>query len=184
VIDLVLRAFPASWRKRYGDELRQLVADVGLSLPIALDLVRAGIVERGRAMHVSLNGGISMVVGPAWRHPTGLAVTALFLLLPSALFVALSILAYQVGVAALAQAMDPLSRWLQSQPLADLVILAGPPLALALAALPLVRLDLRASETGREAVVAVRMRIANTIVSMLALAVGSVLVAYFFAELS
>ena len=55
---LLLLAYPRAWRQRYGEELSQLVDDIGLSPRVALDLVAAGMVERIRARQV----------GSSWRH--------------------------------------------------------------------------------------------------------------------
>ena len=43
---LLLRLYPAAWRRRYGDELDQLVEDVGLRPSVVLDLARNGLRER------------------------------------------------------------------------------------------------------------------------------------------
>jgi hypothetical protein len=69
MIDLLLRLYPAAWRDRYGDELRDLVADTGLTPRVALDLARAAAIERRESVVRALTGGVSMTVGPAWRHP-------------------------------------------------------------------------------------------------------------------
>ena len=140
MIRLLLLAYPAAWRRRYGDELAQLVTDSGLGLTVALDLVRRGFVERGRAIRSSLAGGTGMSIGPAYRHPAGLAVAAMLILLPTLLFVVGSILAYQLGVASLHPPMDAANRWLAGSRLADMALMLAPVVALLLAVLPMVQL--------------------------------------------
>ncbi len=50
----LLRVYPASWRKRYGDELVTLIDELGqegrMSWSVRLDVVRAGVAQRVRAL--------------------------------------------------------------------------------------------------------------------------------------
>ncbi len=182
MIELLLRAYPRAWRDRYGEELRQLLSDTGLTPDIAFDVIRAGLRERAGEARLAIRGGLTMTLGPAWRHPSGWAAVALLVLAPTLLFVAMSILAYQLGVTDLVKLMEPVSSWLQANRLADLVLVAAPAVALALAATPLVRFELGSSAPDREAVVRIRLRAANVAVAVLAALVGGVLVGYFLAE--
>jgi hypothetical protein len=72
--------------------------------------------------------------------------------------------------------MESANSLLNGQRLLDLVLVVSPAIALLLAIVPLVRLDFRSTELGREAVVGLRLRAANVAVALIALAVGGVLV--------
>lgn len=181
MIRLLLRAYPAAWRDRYGAELEQLAADSGLSAGTAIDIVRAGLNERQRSVARSL-GGTTMLLGPAYRHPDRLALLSLIVVTPTLLFVVGSLLAFQLGIQALVGPMESAAALLNGVNFLDLLLVIAPALALALAILPLVRLDVRMSEAGREVVVGLRLRAANVLVGLTALAIGLILVWYFLTE--
>lgn len=170
----LLRLYPAAWRDRYGAELDQLVADAGgLSAAMSIDLISGGLRERGRSLRNDLIGGGGMTIGPAWRHPTGLALVALLVLAPVLVFVTGSMLVYQFGFAALQQPLDSINSWLNAAPrYVDLLLVISPALALCLAALPLLRFEVKSGAAGREAQLGVRLRAANLVVGLIALGVG------------
>jgi len=176
MIRLLLLAYPAAWRRRYGAELAQLIDDSGLSATGAVDIIRAGLTERRRSVTRSLTGGTGMLIGPAYRHPSGLALLGLLVLAPTLLFVVGSLLAYQLGIQALVGQMESANAVLNGQRLLDLVIILSPAIALVLAMIPLVRLDFRITEVGREAVVGLHLRAANVAVGLIAIAIGGLLV--------
>jgi hypothetical protein len=183
VIRLLLRVYPAAWRERYGDELRDLVAETGLGPRTALDILRAAARERQRQIEMALAGGATVTIGPAWRHPTGWALTGAALMTPTALFVLGSLLAYQLGIGAFGSAMESANAWLAGQPrIVDLVLVSAPLLALLVAVVPLARLELRQGQSGREAVIAIRLRLVNLAVGVVALAVGALLVWHIVVE--
>ena len=175
MIRVLLLAFPRAWRRRYGDELTQLIADTGLTPGVAVDLLRSGLHERALSVGDALKGGFGMTIGPAWRHPRGLALTSLAVLAPVLIFVIGSMLAYQLGVDALRGPLESINSWLATRRLADLALVVSPAVALALALAPLVRLDLRVGDGGHEAVFGIRLRLANVVVAVLAIAIGSLL---------
>jgi hypothetical protein len=170
---LLLRIFPAAWRGRYGDELLDLVADTGLSAHVAADLVRAGLRERVRAARAALTGGTSMIFAPAWRHPTAWAVVGVIFLTPTLGFVALS---------ALTTVPNPLNNLLNSQRVADLLLVISPAVAALFAGVPLVRLGVDRVEGSSELSLSVRLRAANVVVVVLALGIGSLLVVHIVFE--
>jgi hypothetical protein len=183
VIRILLRLYPPAWRERYGAELSELVSATGLGRREALDLVRAAMHERRLTIHAAITGGTTVAIGPAWRHPSGWAAAGLVLMAPTLTFVVGSILAYQLGVTSIQSAMDAANGWLATQPrILDLLLVLAPAAALLLAVAPLLRVDLRDAETGRQAVVAIRLRALNLITSVLALAVGGLLLWHFLAE--
>lgn len=182
MIRLLLLAYPAAWRRRYGEELDQLLSDTGLSWASGLDLVRAGFAERSRLFRSTVTGGNVMLIGPAWRHPNALALVALAALTPTFLFVAGSILAYQLGVRALLPPMESVSNVLATARFIDLALVLAPAVALLLALMPLARFELRYGDGGREAVLGVRLRMANVLVGLTALAVGALLLWHILSE--
>lgn len=123
-----------------------------------------------------------MVIGPAWRHPTGLAVAATAVMAPTLVFVVGSVLAYQLGMSALQIQMEAVNQWLSSSRLLDLLLVLAPVVALALAVAPLVRFQFRNDESGHEAVLGIRLRLANVIVGAVALALGGMLVWHIVVE--
>jgi hypothetical protein len=92
--------------------------------------------------------------------------------------VSLSIVAYQIGVAALVPVMEPINAWLNQVRFIDIVVAALPVLALVLAAAPLLRLDLRRSPGSAKAVIDLRLLAPNVIVGVLAIVVIGVLVSH------
>jgi hypothetical protein len=183
VIRLLLRLYPPAWRGRYGEELADLVTETGLGPRVAADLVLAALGEWRRSARNALNGGAVMAIGPAWRHPTGWALASLLLLAPTLTFVLGSLLAYQLGISPLRPTMESVNGWLAAQPrIVDLLLVLAPGLALLAAAAPLLRLEFQQASDGRQAVVAVRLRVLNLVISLLALAVGSILVWHIVSE--
>jgi hypothetical protein len=176
VIGLLLRLYPGRWRERYGEELKDLVTETGLGAAAAADIARAAARERQRSAELALAGGVTMTIGPAWRHPTGWAVVAFAVMAPTLVFVIGSLLAYQLGIGIFANAMDSVTTWLNAQPrLVDLVLVAAPALALLIALLPILKVNLSSGDGG-EFQVGVRLRWFNLLVGLIALAIGGLLV--------
>jgi hypothetical protein len=177
VIGLLLRLYPGRWRERYGDELKSLVSETGLGPAAVLDITRAAARERQRSAELALAGGVTMTVGPAWRHPTGWAAFATLVLAPTAIFVFGSLLAYQFGISAFISAMESASTWLQAQPrIVDLLLVIAPLAAAFVALLPLMRIELRNADGEHELGLTLRLRWLNLVVAGIALAVGALLV--------
>lgn len=179
---LLMRLYPREWRDRYGAELSDLIDETGLSPRVAIDVARGAARERLTTARLALAGGGTMVIGPAWRHPQMWAAAALIVIAPTATFVLLSILAYQLGATWLVTFMEPVTRWMQSVRIVDLILVASPAIALVLAAAPLLKLELRKNESGGTAVIEVRMRVLNVLIGLLALFIGVLLVGHILAE--
>jgi len=182
VIALLLRLYPRAWRDRYGEELADLVGETGLTPAAAVDMARGAVTEWAVVARDALNGVTTMTIGPAWRHPSSWALIGLALLVPTMLFVVLSILTYQLGVSGLAGLMDPVNRWLNTQRVLDLVLVAAPVVALLLAAAPLIRVELRSQADGREAVLGLRLKGLNVAVGLLAPLIGGLLLGHIVFE--
>jgi hypothetical protein len=65
----LLRAYPANWRDSYGEELATILEGRSLTLPIVLDVLRNGLLQRIRGAEAWQTGGIVLstwlVVGTA-----------------------------------------------------------------------------------------------------------------------
>lgn len=182
MIRLLLRLYPATWRRRYGDELAELVDATGLSPATAWDLARGALRERARAVRRQLQGEGTMVLGPAWRHPTAWALAALLVLVPTMVVVFASMLAYQMGATALQAPMDAMLAVVDRWRFLDLALVAAPALALLAAAAPLLRVELRDRDGARELALGVRLRALNLLIAVLALGVGVLLAGHILVE--
>jgi hypothetical protein len=179
---LITSLYPRKWRERYGEELSELIDETGLSPRVAVDVARGAAREWTSQARLAVAGGGSMVIGPAWRHPQMWALAAFVVLAPTALFVALSILAYQLGATWLIDFMEPVTRWMQSVHIVDLILVVAPGVALVIAAAPLLRLEFRKQESGGTAVIELRMKLLNVTIGLLALFIGVLLVGHILAE--
>ena len=179
---LITRLYPREWRERYGEELSDLIDETGMTPRVAIDVARGAAREWTSQARLALSGGGTMVIGPAWRHPQLWAAIALIVIAPTALFVLLSIFAYQLGATWLVTFMEPVTRWMQSVRVVDLILVVSPAIALLIAAAPLVRLELHREATGREAVLGVRLKAANVLIGLLALFIGVLIVGHILTE--
>lgn len=179
---MITRLYPRAWRERYGAELSDLIDEIGMTPRVVIDVARDAAREWTSQARLGLAAGGSMVIGPAWRHPQMWAALALIILAPTAAFVLLSILAYQLGATWLITFMEPVTRWMQTVRIVDLILVVSPVIALVIAAAPLLRLELHDRESGREAVLGVRLKGANVIIGLLALLIGTLLIGHLLAE--
>jgi hypothetical protein len=181
---LLVRVYPRAWRERYGDELLELLDETGFGPREALDVLRSGVrLRAGAVRDAFLDGGYEMVIGPAWRHPTGWAVAGAVIIAPTLLMVGLSVLTYELGQTSLIAFMEPVNNVLQRVRPLDLALVVSPVLALLAAVVPLLRLELRDGGTGeREALLGLRLRVPNLLVGLLSLAVGGMLVWHIVVE--
>lgn len=180
---LILRLYPRAWRERYGQEVLDLVAAEGTRPSDILDLARGAVRARLDVMAESMQRGDAMTGGPAWRHPTAWAIVGLVLLLPTLLFVAGSLAAFQFGAVALQGPMDGIGATVDRFPALLAFLVGAPVLAMALAALPLVHLRRDTAAPGAVAVIGVRLRRVNIAVFAVALAIGAVLAWYVVGEM-
>jgi hypothetical protein len=179
---LLLLCYPRSWRQRYGDELLALLSDTQLTPRSALDVAIAGFRQRLHAAARSLSGGISVTIGPAWRHPTAFALVAAILLLPTFVFVGLSILAYELDLQPLRSFVEPTMAALDRWRIIDLFLVAAPPLAAMAALAPLLKVGLDRRAGTLEAVVTIRALALNVFVALVALALAGMLIWHIVVE--
>ena len=185
----ILRLYPSAWRRRYGEELSDLLDEMQSTPAITLDLLRGAASLQMQALLDRLAprrlaaGGPPMPTHPFQRHPTASALLAVLIAAPTATFVALSFLAYQLKVPGLEGWMQPFVDWLQQAPvMVDLFLLAAPFLAFLLAALPLIGLRLERFDGELRVTLGLRARTLNLIVLGLCVVVGGVLLNYLLAE--
>ena len=179
---LLLRSYSAAWRQRYGDELLDLLSEEALTPRVALDVVASGLAQRGRAARHALQGGTVMTIRPAWRHPTAFAVVGALLILPTFLFVAASLLSYELGLTGIRDAVAPIQATLTSVRVVDLFLVVAPALAALAAIAPLVRLGWERREGTLQAVLTVRAIAFNLVVGLLAFGLGGVLIWHIVVE--
>lgn len=172
---IALRLHPHAWRDRYGLEMVGLIDDSDSSLADAADLARS-------ALRAHATGGAPMRFEPAYRHPGPWALVAAVLLLPTFAVVALSYLGHELGLSAVAAAVDPWIARLDDVRILDLFLVLAPAIAFLLAVVPL--LDLRVERDDARPALAVRVQAvpANLVVGTVALLVGAALVGHIVAE--
>jgi hypothetical protein len=169
----LLRVYPARWRERYGDEIRELLDQTGIGPREVVDVMRGGIAERAvAARRLMAQGGMQMVIGPAWRHPTAWAAVAALLIAPSVLVLSWGLL-FNIAVP---------NDALETYRALDLLLVMAPLPAVLLAMAPLVRLELRHGQAGTEAVVGLRLRAVNLLVGAVALLLGVFLAGHIVVE--
>jgi hypothetical protein len=59
-VRILLRAYPAGWREKYGEELSTILEGRPLALPIVRDVLQNGLVQRIRYAEVWQLGGIAL----------------------------------------------------------------------------------------------------------------------------
>lgn len=170
-----MRLYPRRWRNRYGAELAELIDGMDAGLGDAADIGRSAIQER-------LNGGVVMRFEPAHRHPGSFAVAGLVLMLPTLALATSSIIGYELGVSAVAQAIDPVITSITSVRAIDLGLVVAPLVGFALAMLPAMYLRLDSDPSGRAFSLRIHAMSANLVVGALALLLGLVLIAHIVTE--
>lgn len=123
-----------------------------------------------------------MLANPLQRHPTSLALLALLLVVPSLLFVAFSLLAYEVGVPGLAVRMEPIVRATTEPLWVDPFLLLAPFVAFLIALVPLVRIGFTTEGPELRITIGVRARALNLAVLVLCVLLGGSLASYLLIE--
>jgi hypothetical protein len=104
------------------------------------------------------------------------------LLLPTFLFVGASLLAYELGVDAVRGMMESVTSAMAHWRIVDLLLVAAPPLAFLAALAPLVRLGVDRRDGALEGVIAVRARLLNVAIGLVALLLAGMLVWHIVVE--
>jgi hypothetical protein len=127
---LALVLYPQPWRKRYGPEVTQLIEDGRCTPADLVDLVvHAPVATTLRGEAMTMNRHLT-------AHPHRLAVAALAITAPTAVFVGAAVLKYVVGVPAVFDAIEPSVTPLVTHPIGETVVIVAPYVAFALAILP------------------------------------------------
>lgn len=171
----VIHLYPASWQRRYADELRGLINDTDAGIGDVLDVV-AG------AVHEHAIGDATMRFEPAHRHPSAFAVAAIAILAPTFAFVTLSIIGHELGVSGVASVVDPVIETVTAPRIVDLALVFAPLAAFGLALLPLLDARVERGDEGRMLAVRVRALPINLAVVTMAMLLGAALVAHIIAE--
>ena len=179
---ILLRCYPAAWRRRYGNELLDLLSEDPITPRVVIDVAATGLTLRGRAARSALQGDTVMTIRPAWRHPTAFAVVGALLIVPTFLFVAASLLSYELGFTAIRDTVAPIQAAITSVRALDLFLVLAPALAALAAIAPLLRLGWERREGTLQAVLTVRALAFNLAVGLLAIGLGGVLIWHIVVE--
>ena len=124
-----------------------------------------------------------MPTHPLQRHPTTSALIAAVIAAPTAIFVTLSFLAYQLEVPGMQTWLQPFMDGLAQAPrIVDLFLLGAPFLAFLVAALPLIGLRLERVDGELRVTLALRARTLNLMVLAACVLVGGFLVSHLIVE--
>ena len=151
-----------------------------------VDATDAGIGEvidlAAGAFGQHVNGGARMRFEQAHRHPSAFAIVAGLVMAPTFAFVTLSVIGHELGVSAVASAIDPLIETVTAPRIVDLALVLAPIVALVLAALPLLDARFESGDDGRLLAVRVRALPANLAMVGVALLLGAALAAHVVSE--
>ena len=185
----IIRLYPSAWRRRYGAELSDLLDEMPSSAATTLDLLRGAVTQHFHALvdrvapRLVSAGGPSMPTHPLQRHPTASALVAALIAAPTAIFVTVSFLAYQLELPGMQTWLQPFMDGLQQAPrIVDLFLLAAPFIAFVLAALPLIGFRLERVDGELRMTVSLRARSLNLIVIGLCVVFGGFLVSHLIVE--
>jgi hypothetical protein len=171
----LLRIYPHAWRDRYAAEVRDLIDDADAGIGDVLDLAAS-------AARQHITGGAPMRFEPARRHPFAFAMAAFVIMAPTLVFVTLSLIGHELGFTAVASAVDPIIVRVTTPRIVDLALVGAPPVALALAVLPLLDLRVESDPEGPTLTLRIRALTANVIVAAISLLLGALLVGHIVAE--
>jgi hypothetical protein len=185
----ILRLYPSAWRRRYGEELSDLLEEVPATPATTVDLLRGAATLHMRAFldrlapRLVAAGGPPMPTHPLQRHPTASALIAALVTAPTVIFVALSFLAYQLELPGMQAWLQPFMDGLTQAPrIVDLFLLGAPFLAFLIAALPLIGLRMERIDGELRVTLALRARTLNLIVLGVCVVVGGFLASHQIVE--
>jgi hypothetical protein len=185
----ILRLYPSAWRRRYGNELADLLEELPATPATTVDLLRGAATLHMRAFvdrvvpRLAPAGGPPMPTHPLQRHPTATALVAVLITAPTVIFMALSFLAYQVELPGMQAWLQPFMDGLAQAPrIVDLFLLTAPFLAFLIAALPLIGLRLERIDGELRVTLALRARTLNLIVLAVCVVVGGFLASHLLVE--
>lgn len=181
---LLIRLYPAAWRRRYGAELEQLLDAEPASIGRALDLLRgAGVIRlhalamRQRAL---ATGGEMISFDWPQRHGLALAFLALLITAPTLIVISLLASATLLASAGVSAAVEAALSGLTRSRAVDLFLIVAPAVATLIAALSMV-----GGSVGRAAGggIAISLVIRPRLLGVVALVVALALTAFWAAHL-
>ena len=173
---LVLRFYPTPWRRRFENEVRQLIED-GHASPFDLaDLVvHAPLVA-------TIREEISIVRIHLATHPNRVALVALAIMLPTAVLVVVSVLKYVLGVPGPFDSIESGATPFVTNPIGETVLILAPYVALGLAVLPFTRLRVGWTEGRIAAGAEASVPLTSLVVGVMSVALIVVMAIYWIAE--
>jgi hypothetical protein len=185
----IVRLYPSAWRRRYGEELSDLLEELPSTPASTIDLLRGAVTLHMRALidrlapRLLTAGGPPMPTHPLQRHPTASALIAALIAAPTVIFVAVSFLAYQLELPGMQAWLQPFMDGLAQAPrIVDLFLLGAPFLAFVIAALPLISLRMGRVDGELRITLALRARTLNLIVLGMCVVVGGFLASHLIVE--
>ena len=171
-----LRLYPAPWRRRYENEVRQLIED-GHASPFDLaDLVAHA------PLVATIRGEVSTVKTHLATHPTRMALLALAVMLPTAVLVVLAVLKYVLGVPGPFDSIEPGATPFVTHPVGETVLILAPYVAFGLAVVPFTRLRVGWTEGRLAARAEASVPLTSLVVGVMSAALIVVMAIYWIAE--
>jgi hypothetical protein len=186
VLILAIRLYPRSWRERYGGEMAALIQDGNVGLPDLINLIGAAFVAHRaawapRATRLS-TGGLDAVLEHSAQRPHRYATAATLVMLPTATFVGAAVLKYVAGVPAPFDALEPSITPFVTTPIGEALVTLAPYVALLIALVPAVRLDLHWTDGRIAGRIDLALPIVNAIVAVASCALIATMAIYWLAE--
>jgi hypothetical protein len=173
---IALRFYPAPWRRRYENEVRQLIEDGHASPFDLVDLVAHA------PLVATIRGEASTVKNRLATHPTRMALVAVAVMLPTAVLVVLSVLKYVLGVPGPFDAIEPGATPFVTNPIGETVLILAPYAALGLAVVPFARLRVGWTEGRLAARAEASVPLTSLAVGVMSVALIVVMAIYWIAE--
>jgi len=169
--------YPRSWRERYGDEMRAMLAESPASLrTLANILSHVGRVHLRNGSHMDVN------LKSMSAHPRRLALAGFVILLPTAVLTSVGVLKYMIGFAAPFDAIEPALTPFVTSPVGETALIVAPYLAFALALFPVGRVRLGWRDGAVAADVQLRAPVLNLTVAAISALLIVFMAAYYLVE--
>ena len=173
---IALRFYPTAWRRRYENEVRQLIED-GHASPFDLaDLVAHA------PLVATVRGEFSTVKINLVTHPTRVALVALAIMFPTAVLVVLAVLKYVLGVPGPFDSIEPGATPFVTNPIGETVLILAPYVAFGLAVVPFTRLQVGWTQGRLAARADASVPLTSLVVGVMSVALIVVMAIYWIAE--
>jgi hypothetical protein len=182
VLVLLIRLYPRRWRERYEGEMLALLEASDPRPADVVDLVAWSVRAWIGSRPSELVGGTLAVLDRSSAYAGRLALVGLLVLLPTMTLILLSILKYMLGIPGPFDAMEPAVTPFVTNPLGETVVTLAPYVALLLALVPTVRVDVRWRESRLAGSIAFSAPAASVLLAGASTAVAGVMILYWVAE--